>query len=37
MIKRIVDISEPAYVHMLHHQLLIDKQGETVAQIPVED
>ena len=37
VIKRIVDISEPAYVHMLHHQLLIDKQGKTVAQIPVED
>lgn len=37
MIKRIVDISEPAYVHMQQHQLIIDKQGETVAQIPVED
>lgn len=37
MIKRIVDISEQAYLHLLHQQLLIDKNGKTVAQIPVED
>lgn len=36
MIKRIVDISEQAYLHLLHQQLLIDKKGKTVAQIPVE-
>ena len=37
MIKRTLDISEPAYLHLLHQQLLIDKQGVTIAQIPVED
>lgn len=37
MIKRTIDISEPAYLHLQHQQLLIDKQGETIAQIPVED
>ena len=37
MIKRTLDISEPAYLHLLHQQLLIDKQGETIAQIPIED
>ena len=37
MIKRTIDISEPAYLHLKHQQLLIDKQGETIAQIPVED
>lgn len=37
MIKRTIDISEPAYLHLKHQQLLIDKQGETIAQIPIED
>jgi len=37
MIKRIVDISEQAYLHVKHQQLLIDKQGETVGQVPIED
>lgn len=37
MIKRIIDISEPAYLHQKHQQLLIDKNGKTVAQIPIED
>ena len=37
MIKRIIDISDAAYLHLKHKQLLIDKQGETVAQIPIED
>jgi len=37
MIKRTIDISEQAYVHLKHQQLLIDKKGETVAQIPIED
>jgi CRISPR-associated protein Cas1 len=37
MIKRIIDISEPAYLHLKQKQLLIDKEGETVASIPVED
>lgn len=37
MIKRTIDISEQAYLHLKHRQLLIDKKGETVAQIPIED
>lgn len=37
MIKRIIDISDAAYLHLKHQQLLIDKQGETVAQIAIED
>lgn len=37
MIKRIVDISEQAYVHIKHKQILIDKEGVTVGSIPVED
>jgi len=37
MIKRIIDISDAAYIHLKHKQLLIDKQGETVGQIPIED
>ncbi|MFK8067855.1 MAG: type II CRISPR-associated endonuclease Cas1 [Gammaproteobacteria bacterium] len=37
MIKRIIDISEKAYIHMKHRQLLIDKEGETIGQIPIED
>lgn len=37
MIKRIIDISEEAYLHLKNRQLLIDKQGETIGQIPIED
>jgi len=37
MIKRIIDISEPAYVHLKNNQLLIDKEGDTVGSIPIED
>ena len=37
MIKRIVDISEQAYVHTKNRQLFIDKEGKTVGQIPIED
>ena len=37
MIKRIVDISEQAYVHTKHRQLFIDKEGKTIGRIPIED
>jgi len=37
MIKRIIDISEPAYLRLKNQQLLIDKSEETVASIPIED
>lgn len=37
MIKRIIDISEQAYLHIKHRQLLIDRDSKTIGQIPVED
>ena len=37
MIKRTIDISEPAYLHLKNQQFCIDKQGALVAQIPIED
>jgi CRISP-associated protein Cas1 len=37
MIKRVIDISEAAYLHLKHQHLLIDKQNETVGQITIED
>ena len=37
MIKRIVDISEQAYLRLENKQLLVDKQGVTAARIAVED
>ncbi|MBC6429049.1 MAG: type II CRISPR-associated endonuclease Cas1 [Cellvibrionales bacterium] len=37
MIKRILDISEQAYIHLHQQQLQIEKQGKLVASIPVED
>lgn len=37
MIKRIIDISEPAYLHLKNKQLLIDKNNETVGSLPIED
>lgn len=37
MIKRIVDISEHAYIRLHSNQLLVEKKEETVATIPVED
>ena len=37
MIKRTIDISESAYLHLKNQQFCIDKQGALVAQIPIED
>ena len=37
MIKRIIDISEQAFLHVKHGQLCVEKQGETVARIAIED
>lgn len=37
MIKRIVDISEPAYLHTDKKQLRVDRDGETIASVPIED
>ncbi len=37
MIKRVIDVSEQAYLHLKNKQLLINKHGEVVGQIPIED
>ena len=37
MIKRIVEVSNPSFLHLKHQQLFIDQEHETVAQIPIED
>lgn len=37
MIKRTIDISEATYLHVLHQQLLLDRNGKTIAQLPIED
>ena len=37
MIKRVVDISEQAYLHVKNKQLCVDKNGHTVANIAIED
>jgi CRISPR-associated protein Cas1 len=37
MIRRIIDISEAAYVCLKHQQLVIEKQSEIVGQVPIED
>ena len=37
MIKRVIDISEKAYLHILNKQLCVDKDGVTVAKIAVDD
>ena len=33
MIKRIIDISDGAYVHLKNQQLVIEKQSEIVGQV----
>lgn len=37
MIKRTIDINEQSYLHLEKKQLLVDRRGETIASIPVED
>ncbi len=37
MIKRIVEVSNPSYLHLKNKQLLIEQNHEQVAQIPIED
>lgn len=37
MIKRIIDISKQAYVHMRHKQLLIERENKVITSIPIED
>lgn len=37
MIKRIVEVSNPSYLHLKNKQLSIEQDHEQVAQIPIED
>ncbi len=37
MIKRIIDISEQAYVYMKHKQLTLERDKEIIGSIPIED
>ncbi len=37
MIKRIIDISEQAYVYMKHKQLMLERDKEVIGSIPIED
>ena len=37
MIKRVIDISERAYLHIKDRQLLVDKEHVTVSKIAVDD
>lgn len=37
MIKRIIEVSNPSYLHLKHKQLVIEQNHDTVAQIPIED
>jgi len=37
MIKRIVDISENAWLHVRQNQLIIERDGEEIGSLPVED
>lgn len=37
MIKRVIDISEPAYLYIKQNQLCVDRDKETIARISVED
>lgn len=37
VIKRTIDISEQAFLHVKHKQLCVDKLGETICQIAIED
>jgi CRISPR-associated protein Cas1 len=37
MIKRIVEISNPAYLHLRNRQMVIDHEGVEIGSVPVED
>jgi CRISPR-associated protein Cas1 len=37
MIKRIVEVANPSYLHLKHKQLVIEQSHEVVAKIPIED
>ncbi|VVM19131.1 hypothetical protein BSPWISOXPB_3689 [uncultured Gammaproteobacteria bacterium] len=37
MIKRIIEVSNPSYLHLKNKQLIIEQAHEVVAQVPIED
>jgi len=37
VIKRIVEISNPSFLHLKNNQMIIEQEGKEVAQVPVED
>jgi len=37
MIKRIVEISNPSYLHLKNQQMVIEQNGTLVGQVPIED
>ncbi|CAC9638462.1 CRISPR-associated protein Cas1, partial [uncultured Gammaproteobacteria bacterium] len=37
MIKRIVEVSNPSYLHLKNKQLFIEQNHKVVAQVPIED
>ena len=37
MISRVVEISSPAFLTIKHQQLVIEKQGEVLGKVPIED
>ncbi|MBI4938657.1 MAG: type II CRISPR-associated endonuclease Cas1, partial [Nitrosomonadales bacterium] len=37
MIKRIVEISNPAYLHLRNRQMVIERDGVEAGSVPVED
>ena len=37
MIRRTVEVSTPSYLHVEHSQFIIERDGERVGQVPLED
>lgn len=37
MIKRTIEVSEPCYLYIQHRQLRIEKAGDLVGSVPIED
>lgn len=37
MIKRIVEISNPTYLHLRNRQMVIEREGVEAGTVPVED
>lgn len=37
MIKRIVEISTPSYLHLRNQQMIIEREGDEIGSVPIED